>query len=302
MAAPAAAAAVIIEITTASEEEVEQINNNHNINKRVASAFECNDEKKNKKMDDEHDEDEYYCDDEGPNLLFRAMMSHQCSSTSSSLHQHQIMREPRVRFGAPFLFPSIMISGGGDCAPPPDYDEVVHAPYPNFTFDGLPAPAAGEEADERPQYKPKKGGNHNNNEEEVVEEEAMMKDEEEETKEKSNHKNNNMAVMMMELRRWLENEIAGPLRFSVNMTRELAESQRRSDYLLTENNILRRHQLEQAQHRTFTLQHQQRLIDQQRQLLHTLQQTLLVNSTTTTTTTGAGAVGCDPPSFCADHI
>jgi hypothetical protein len=97
------------------------------------------------------------------------------------------------------------------------------------------------------------------------------------------------------LRAWLENELAGPLRFNVSLTRELVEAQRRSDYLLSENNLLRRraeervqvHQeLAQCQQRAVVaslsavIQQQQLLLEQQQQLMGALK---------------ALAAGGDPP-------
>ena len=87
------------------------------------------------------------------------------------------------------------------------------------------------------------------------------------------------------LRAWLENELAGPLRFNVSLTRELVETQRRSDYLLTENNVLRRRAEERAQVQqelghcqqralvaslSSVMQQQQLLLEQQQQLMGAL--------------------------------
>ena len=87
------------------------------------------------------------------------------------------------------------------------------------------------------------------------------------------------------LRRWLEVEVAGPLRFNVSLTRELIETQRRADYLLAENSLLRRRQEERQQlHRELTqcqqraqnatldtvVLQQHQLLEQQQQLLRSL--------------------------------
>ena len=97
------------------------------------------------------------------------------------------------------------------------------------------------------------------------------------------------------LRAWLENELAGPLRYNVSLTRELVETQRRADFLLTENNVLRRRAEERAQVQQELGQCQQRAtvaslsaIIQQQQLLLEQQQHLMG-------ALKALAAGGDPP-------
>ena len=85
------------------------------------------------------------------------------------------------------------------------------------------------------------------------------------------------------LARWMETEIAAPLRFNANLTREmhayvmhtLAESQRRTEFLIAENNLLRSRQ-EERQRLAAEFAHQQQqmgaqgietVITQQQQLL-----------------------------------
>ena len=85
------------------------------------------------------------------------------------------------------------------------------------------------------------------------------------------------------LARWMETEIAAPLRFNANLTREmheyvmhtLAESQRRTEFLIAENNLLRSRQ-EDRQRLATEFAHQQQqmgargietVITQQQQLL-----------------------------------
>lgn len=87
------------------------------------------------------------------------------------------------------------------------------------------------------------------------------------------------------LRRWMEVELAGPLRFNVTLARELREAQRSTEFLLAENNLLRKRQMERqqlmtelhAQHNTamqsamdILAMQQQHILRQQNELLRAL--------------------------------
>jgi hypothetical protein len=58
------------------------------------------------------------------------------------------------------------------------------------------------------------------------------------------------------LGRWMETELGGPLRYNVVLSREIRDAQRHSDYLISENTLLRRRQQERQQ-LLMELNHQQ---------------------------------------------